>query len=122
VSGRERGQATVELGLVLPLIVVLLLSLVQGGLVVRDQILVTHAAREAARTAALEDDTAAVERAARAAGPLDRDRLEVEIGARGAPGDRVTVRVSYHATRVPLVGDLVGVIRLRASASMRVER
>ena len=45
-------QATVELALVLPVVATLLLAVVQVGLVVRDQIRVTHAAREAARAAA----------------------------------------------------------------------
>ena len=47
---RERGQATVEFALVLPLIVFALLAILQVGLVARDQIAVVHAAREAARS------------------------------------------------------------------------
>ena len=47
----ERGQATTELALVLPLIAVLLLLLAQVGLVLRDQLVLTHVAREAARAA-----------------------------------------------------------------------
>ncbi|MEY2448174.1 MAG: TadE-like protein [Acidimicrobiaceae bacterium] len=42
---RERGQATVEAALVLPLVVLLLLAVVQVGLLVRAEVLVTHAAR-----------------------------------------------------------------------------
>src|SRR4029078_2878808 len=45
---RTRGQATVELALVLPLVVFALLAILQVGLVVRDQVAVVHAAREAA--------------------------------------------------------------------------
>jgi TadE-like protein len=119
----ERGQATVELAMALPFVVFLLLALIQGGLVVRDQILVTHAAREAVRAAAVEDDTGAVNRAARSAGPLQDDRLHVRITGRGEPGSRVTVHVTYDApTRVPLAGRLLGDVQLHANASMRVER
>ena len=51
---REGGQATVEVALLLPLLATMLLAVVQVGLVVRDQVLVTHAAREAARAAAVD--------------------------------------------------------------------
>lgn len=122
-GGRGTGQASVELALILPLVVLLLVVLLEVGLVVRDQVLVTHAAREAVRAAALEDDAAEVERAARDAGPLHPNRLEVHLSGRGGPGSRATVEVVYNRpTRVPLIGQLVGRIRLKASASMRVER
>jgi Flp pilus assembly protein TadG len=119
----DRGQATAELALSLPVLVVMLLGLVQAGMLARDQILVTHAAREAARAAAVVDDRSAIERAAIEAGPLDRHRLTVEVGPRGAPGSRVTVDLAYvTSTRVPLLGQLVPDVTLRARASMRVER
>ena len=51
----DGGQATVEFALVLPLLAVLLLAVVQVGLVVRDQVLLTHAAREAARAVAVRE-------------------------------------------------------------------
>lgn len=106
-----------------PLVVFLLLALVQGGLLVRDQILVTHAAREAARAAAVEDDRDTIERAAARAGPLNHDRIRVEVLGRDGPGSQVTVHVSYRApTNVPMVGALLGDISMRGSASMRVER
>jgi Flp pilus assembly protein TadG len=123
VPREDRGQATVELALLLPVLVVLLAVLVQAGVLVRDQILVTHAAREAVRAAALDDDPDAARRAAAAAGPLDRDRLQVSVAGRHGRGSRVTVRVTYRApTRLPLVGRAVGDVTLRASATMRVER
>jgi Flp pilus assembly protein TadG len=119
----ERGQAAVEFALVLPLVIVLLLVLVQVGLVVRDQILVVHAAREGAREAAVDPAPDAARRAAEAASGLDRSRLEVNVSGRGAPGSRVRVEASYRApTDVPVVGAAVGDLRLEASATMRVER
>jgi Flp pilus assembly protein TadG len=119
----DRGQATVELALALPLVVLLLVGLVQAGLLVRDQILVVHAAREAVRAAAVDDDPAAVEQAAADAGPLDRRRLDVTVSDRGAPGSRVSVRVTYRARlRLPMLGPALDDVVLRASATMRVER
>jgi TadE-like protein len=117
------GQATVELALMLPLVVGLLLAIVQAAVLARDQILVTHAAREAVRAAAVDDDPAVARRAAEQAGPLVADRLDVEVVDRGEVGGRVRVVVRYEApTGVPLVGALVDDIRLDAEATMRVER
>ena len=54
----DRGQASVELALLLPLLVLLLLVILQVGLLGRDVVLVTHASREAARAAATDPDPA----------------------------------------------------------------
>jgi len=113
----------VELALVLPLVMILLLAVAQLGLLVRDQILVVHAAREAAREAAVDPAADAPKRAALASSSLDGGRLTVSSSGRGAPGSRVRVDVAYRpSTAVPLVGAAVGNLTLRASATMRVER
>jgi len=113
----------VELALVLPLVVVLLLVVVQVGLVVRDQILVVHAAREAAREAAVDSSPDAPRRAALASSTLVGDRITVTSAGRGAAGSRVRVEVVYRSpTDVPLVGAALGSLTLHASATMRVER
>ncbi len=112
-----------ELALVLPVVALLALAVVQVALVARDQVLVIHAAREAARSAAVDGGHRAAERAAVSGSGLDPDRLRVEVGHRGPPGTLVQVRVRYRApTQVPLVGPLVGEVRLGATAAMRVER
>jgi hypothetical protein len=51
----DHGQSTVEFALILPLVVLVVLFIVQAGFVVRDQVLVSHAAREGARAAAVDD-------------------------------------------------------------------
>jgi TadE-like protein len=123
VCRREGGQATVELALVLPLVVGLLLAIVQAGVLARDQILVTHAAREAVRAAAVDDDPAAARRAAEQAGPLVADRLDTDVVQRGEVGERVRVVVRYRApTRIPLVGAFIDDVVLDGAATMRVER
>jgi hypothetical protein len=115
----ERGQATVEFALVLPLVFGLLVLLVQIGLVGRDELLVVHAARDAAREATLTANAAAVEGAARRTLP----GAAVSIVRRGAVGEPVEVRISYLSrTSLPLVGTLLPDITMHGSAVMRVER
>ena len=118
----ERGQAAVELALVLPLVGLLLLAAVQVALVVRDQVLLTHAAREAAREAAVDPSPDAARRAATAGAPLDAARLTVRVTRTPAPGGRASTELSYRSpTGVPVVGPLVPDVSLQAQASMRVE-
>ena len=119
----DGGQAAVELALVLPLVMAMLLALVQVGLLARDQVLVIHAAREAAREVAVDSGTGAAERAARgSSSALLPERLTVQSGVRPGPGGRVRVTVLYRSpTEVPLVGAAVGDMVLRGEATMRVE-
>ena len=123
-QGRDqRGQATVELALLLPLVALLLLALVQVAVVARDQVLVTHAAREAVRAVAVDDGADTARRAAERAGPLAADRLEVEVSGREGVGSRVRVVVRYRVPlRLPLVGGAPGDVELSSEATMRVER
>jgi hypothetical protein len=119
---RQRGQATVELALVLPMLLLALLLLVQVALVVRDQVRVVHAAREAARAAAVHDEVGPVVAAALAGARLPAARTDVERGPRGPPGSMVEVEVRYRSpTHVPIVGALVDDVTLVGTAAMRVE-
>lgn len=118
----EAGQAAVELALALPLVALLLVLVAQAGMVVKDQVMVVHAAREAARAAAVDPEPGAGRRAATAAGPLDPARLAVVIrsspaGLRGPPA--VTAVVSYRsAVFVPLLAGVFPDILLTGRASM----
>ena len=119
-EGRQGGQATVELVLVLPVVVVLALMVAQAAVLARDQLLVVHASREAARAAAVEADPASARRAATDASSLDQDRLATSVRGRSDRGSRVAVTVTYRApTSVPLVGRLLGDITLRALEVLR---
>jgi Flp pilus assembly protein TadG len=104
---------------VLPLIVFGLLAILQVGLVVRDQVAVVHAAREAARAASVDRDPGRAQAAARRV----LAQAEVKVGARPAVGQPVRVEVTYHKrTDIPLVGALFPDLDLHATAVMRVER
>jgi Flp pilus assembly protein TadG len=109
---REQGQATVELALLLPLLVLLTLGLVQLGLLAHDRVALTHAAREAVRTAVVDPSPDAVHAAAVRASSLDASRLSTRVGGGGDGGD-VTVVVTYRAPiDVPVVSSLVGDVTL----------
>ena len=118
---RRGGQATVELALAFPVVLVGILLALQLALVARDQVLVTHAAREAARTAAVEPRAgAARDGALRSTTALDPARLHVDADR---IGDRVTIRVRYRSrTALPLVGALVPDPSLGSTVVMRIER
>jgi len=113
---RSEGQASVELALALPIVFLVLLAVVHVGLVARDQVLVTHAAHEAARAAAVGADPQA---AARSSAGLDEGALGVTSSR---TGDWVRIDVSYRShPGVPLIGRWVHDRRLHATAVMRVE-
>jgi hypothetical protein len=119
----DGGQASVELALLLPVVLVLLLAVLQVGLLARDVVLVTHAAREGARAAATDPDPAVARAAALASSGLDPSRLTVTTVVTGDDtARRVRVEVVYRApTAVPLVGTLLADRTIRTSATMRVE-
>ena len=84
---RDHGQASVELALLLPLLVLLLLVILQIGLLGRDILLVTHASREAAAPPP-PTPTLGAAPAARASGGLDPDRMTVRVTVGGPPVPR----------------------------------
>jgi Flp pilus assembly protein TadG len=111
----DDGQATVELALAMPVVMVLLLAGVQVGLIVRDQLAVVSASRAAARAASIGGDP--VEAASHAG--LDPSRLSLTR----ATHDRLTVvTVRYRApTDLPFVGLLVGDVQLEVTTTMALE-
>jgi Flp pilus assembly protein TadG len=116
----RRGQATVEVALVLPVVVLVLLLVVQVALVARAQLLVTNAAREGARAAAVRPGSAAA--AVRRSPGMAAGRVAVVERGGGSPGDIVQVTVRWRvATDVAIVGFLVPDPVVSATVAMRVE-
>lgn len=108
------------MALTLPVVLLVVLVLLQVLLVVRDQVAVVHAAREAVRVAALDGDASAVRAAARRVVPDAEVQLE-RAGPAGAA--TVTVTVRWHRpVRLPLVARLVPGVTLSARQVMGVER
>ena len=117
---RAGGQATVELAIGFPVVLLGVLLVLQLALVGRDQLLLSHAGREAARSAAVDQRAgAAREGALESTTGLDPDRLRVDADR---IGDRIRVQVTYRSrTALPLVGALVPDPTLRSSVTMRSE-
>lgn len=100
---RRRGQATVELALIMPLILIVLIGLFDVGRAWNVKQVITDSAREAARTAALATvnatwpaDTCEKVVTARLAtvGIARPNNQPVKTNFRGASGEQVTVALS----------------------------
>ena len=114
----ERGQATVELALVLPLVLALLVLVFQVALVARDEILVVHSARDAAREATVTHDQGRIATAA----TRNLHGAIVRVVRRGGVGEPVEVVVRYVSrTNLPLIGALLPDITVHGGSIMRVE-
>jgi len=110
----DRGQATVEFALVLPLLVIVVAGVIWVGQLMTTQVQLENAAREGARAAAIEP--------ARAASVADDAVRRVVGGAvvhTSVDSTYVTVEVRKEIDGVPLVG--VGARTLTADAVMRRE-
>ena len=128
----KKGQTLVELAFVLPILFMLIFGIIEFGRVFNAYVIVSNAAREGARQAAVgtadSEVRTKVKEVASSLGLADGD-----IGINPASGSRtyggqVTVDVSYE---LPIVAPFVDVIldpdkdgnyQLQASTSMRVEK
>ena len=98
------------------------LVLVQVGLLVRDHILVVHAAREAARAAAVDPTAEVATAAAVAATGLDPSRVEVTAEGSRVTGGLLQVTVRYRPEpAVPIVGRLFPDSAIEEKFTVRVE-
>ncbi|HYI62067.1 MAG TPA: TadE/TadG family type IV pilus assembly protein [Acidimicrobiales bacterium] len=114
------GQATVEMAMALPVLLLGVLLLVQAGLVVAGHVATVHAAREAARAVAVDGRPGV---AGAAVADTGRPGCATTVDRPASPGATLRVVVACPVpTDVPVIGPLVPTVTVRAGASMRVER
>jgi Flp pilus assembly protein TadG len=121
----EHGQAAVEFALVVPVLLLLLLSIIQGGIVFHNYLTVTDAARAAARQA-IEARISGVTlsdvqlTAQSAASDLDPTKLGVSLDDPSDPsfnqsGSQLTVTVTY-----PYSINILGVVVASGNLTSRM--
>ena len=133
---RERGQALVEIALILPIFLLLLLGIVQFGTVFRDYIALTDATRVGARQAAVARSILpesarvpnVVSKVQNAAVNLDRNKMTITVTPVKVDGvtagweqsGEVTVRATY-PFRIAIIGLVVFNGTLQSRTVERVE-
>ncbi len=122
----EKGQATTEFAVVLPILVVLLFGIIQFGIAFKDYLSLTDAVRAGARKAAvsrnLADPVGATRTAVRnAAADLDPSKLpDPAVVSSWQAGTDVKVTAQY-PYRINLFGIPVATGNLKSSTTERVE-
>lgn len=123
--GGDKGQALVELALVIGILTLVLLSIVEFGRLGHAYLVVHHASREGARVAALGyEDQVIRQRVQQAAGSLHGGLLDVTIDpAQRSRGDSVSIEVAYPLQLITPVpwGLLPNPFTVRGKTIMRVE-
>ncbi len=119
-TNNDAGQATVEVALAVPILVIVMLVGVQIALVIRDQIATIAAAREAARAVVVADGkTGLADSAVARTAALDPSRRSVDVSINGG---LVTATVTYRSpTDLPLVGMFIPDITVQSAATMALE-
>lgn len=110
----DRGQATLEMALILPLLVLCIAGIVWVGQVMLMQVRIENAAREGARAAAVEPDAATPVAQTAARRSVHDATVEASVGA-----EFVVVTVTVDVDGVPVIG--VGARTLQAEVHMRRE-
>ncbi len=123
----EKGQATVEFALVLPILLLLLCGIIDFGWVFGNQLLAENASREAARYTAIhyydssaDDDQAAAQAIVAARAPT----IDAPIVTLAILGDTVTVSVSSSIDILtPIIASMFpdGKYAVTAQCTMRIE-
>ncbi|MGA1157932.1 MAG: TadE/TadG family type IV pilus assembly protein [Ilumatobacteraceae bacterium] len=117
-SRLDRGQATVEFALTIPVLVIALLGAIQVFVILVDRIHLVHVTRDAARAASVGDDPrSAAEMVINRSFPDREISLTVSMS-----DDVVTVEmVLVNPTDVPIIGRFLPEVELRESLSMLAE-
>jgi Flp pilus assembly protein TadG len=117
-SRLDRGQATVEFALTIPVLVIALLGAIQVFVILVDRIHLVHVTRDAVREASVGDDPRSA-----AEMVIDRSFPDREISLTVSTSDDVVTveMVLSNPTDVPIIGRFLPEVELRESLSMLAE-
>jgi Flp pilus assembly protein TadG len=123
--GGERGQAMVELAMVLPVLAVLLFGVIQFGIVFNNYLTLTDATRAGARAGAVarNDSNPAAETTSAvqtSASDLNQSNLSVSVNSSWTQGSDVTVTATYPYS-INLLGWVIASGNLQSTTTERVE-
>ena len=121
----ERGQTMVEFAIVLPVLMLIVLSIIQFGILYNNFVALTDAVRAGARTAAVSRTAAdpvgaTVARVKSATADLNQSKLAITVTSGWQHGDDVTVTATYPYT-IDLLGLIVKSGSLKSTTTERVE-
>lgn len=119
-----KGQATVELAMVLPILIWLLIGLVDMARMANAYLIIQHASREAVRLGITgASDTQVSARALNSATTLEPTRLTITVTPAGTrnTGSDITVRIRYRYQVLALMGIIGSEVPLEAQLTARVE-
>jgi Flp pilus assembly protein TadG len=121
----ERGQATTEFALVLPILCLLLFAVIQFGIAFNHYLALTDAVRAGSRKAAvarhLSDPEGTTKAEVRKAAPdLKQSDLEITVTSTWQHADDVTVTATY-PYQISLLGMVFKEGRLTSTTTERVE-
>ena len=123
----ERGQAVVEMALVLPILLMLVFGIIEFGRILNTYMIVTNLSREGAREGAVGGTDAQIIEVVENGANLDVSLINTVIDPLSAAprprGSSVTVIVSYDVDIIaPVIGTLIGDPYIVTSqTTMRVE-
>jgi Flp pilus assembly protein TadG len=119
-----KGQATVEMAVILPILLMLLLGLVDVARMANAYLTVQHAAREAVRAGTTgASDAEVTQRARDSMVALEPNRITISIsppGARTTGGD-ITVTISYRYQFLVALGYAGAEVTITGQLTGRVE-
>lgn len=127
IATSQKGQALVEMALVLPLLLMLLFGVADFGRIFHAYLTLDHAGREAARLASVDGSDSDIQSTITTdTAGLDPSKLTVTLNPTGASnrasGTDVTVTLSYTVDFLtPLLDNMLKPITLTDKTVMRVE-
>jgi Flp pilus assembly protein TadG len=108
-----KGQAMVELALILPILLLLVFGITEFGRIFGTHLILTHSAREGARAATVgATDLQIITEVQNSSAVLDSTKLTINISPSEASrkrGEAVTVKVQYPVKiYAPIISNIVG--------------